>query len=588
MPRAYSYLRMSTAPQLKGDSRRRQLEASRTYAAANGLELAGDAELEDIGVSAFKGDNVRDGALGQFLDAVRLGTVASGSFLIVESLDRLSRQEVRFAQSLFLSIIQAGINVVTLMDGKVYRPETVDVGDLILSLVIMNRAHEESATKSRRIAAAWQNKRTLASQKPMTKWCPAWLKLADDRKSYEEIASRVEVVRQIFRDTADGLGMYSIAARLNRANAETFGGPNGWHQSYIAKILANRAVLGESQPHVRRDGKRVPHGDPVQDYYPAIVDEELFYRAQVAKAERRVNGAGRKGHGFSNLFSGLARCAYCNGPILFENKGSAPKGGNYLICDSAKRHIGCPSVRWRYRDFEVSFLRFVEELDLTSVIDGSSTSQRKLIEDEISSLQGEAASLSDLMEKTYRLLTEDASLPFVKGKLSELAARRNDLAVAIERKSKARDEAASSSEQRNKSTAEIKDLIRQIQAAGDKDQYALRARVSSHLKALIADLKVGSVGYKGGKIIDPAEDRQAFYIDRYMSDGGVRDRRYFAITFRNHRVRIVFPDDADPFEYKQMIQIAHAGDPNYRTPEQIEVEQAEMVEQLRSTGIISP
>ncbi|MCK1582154.1 recombinase family protein [Bradyrhizobium sp. 168] len=56
MPRAYSYLRMSTAPQLKGDSRRRQLEASRTYAAAQGLELAGDAELEDIGVSAFKGD----------------------------------------------------------------------------------------------------------------------------------------------------------------------------------------------------------------------------------------------------------------------------------------------------------------------------------------------------------------------------------------------------------------------------------------------------------------------------------------------------------------------------------------------------
>src|ERR1700692_2428578 len=115
-PQAYSYLRMLTDLQLKGDSRRRQLEASRAYAEANSLELAKGAELEDIGVSAFKGANVRDGALGQFLEAVRSGAVKPGSYLIVESLDRLSREQVLTAQSLFLSIIQAGINLVTLMD----------------------------------------------------------------------------------------------------------------------------------------------------------------------------------------------------------------------------------------------------------------------------------------------------------------------------------------------------------------------------------------------------------------------------------------------------------------------------------------
>jgi hypothetical protein len=56
---------MSTDPQLLGDSRRRQLEASRAYAAAHGLELAEGAELEDIGVSAFKGANISEGALGR-------------------------------------------------------------------------------------------------------------------------------------------------------------------------------------------------------------------------------------------------------------------------------------------------------------------------------------------------------------------------------------------------------------------------------------------------------------------------------------------------------------------------------------------
>jgi hypothetical protein len=73
--------------QLRGDSRRRQLEASRAYAAANDLELVEGAELEDIRVSAFRGANVRDGALGQFLRAVKEGVVKPGSFLIVESLE---------------------------------------------------------------------------------------------------------------------------------------------------------------------------------------------------------------------------------------------------------------------------------------------------------------------------------------------------------------------------------------------------------------------------------------------------------------------------------------------------------------------
>ncbi|GIQ75971.1 recombinase family protein [Bradyrhizobium sp. RD5-C2] len=204
-------MRLSTGPQLKGDGKRRQLKASREYAEANGLELAEDAQYEDLGVSAFKGANVRGGKLGLFLEAVQSGAVKPGSFLLVESLDRLTRQELLKAQSLFLSIIQGGINVVTLADGRLYPAGTNDLGDLIYSLVVMARAHEESQIKSQRIGAAWKNKRTrAASQIPMTKWCPAWVKLAEDRTCYEPIPERVEIVRGIFEDAASGMGVYSI------------------------------------------------------------------------------------------------------------------------------------------------------------------------------------------------------------------------------------------------------------------------------------------------------------------------------------------------------------------------------------------
>src|SRR5437588_1867563 len=93
-PQAYSYIRMSTDVQLKGDSLRRQLEKSRAYAESHNLELVEDFRLEDLGVSAFKGANADNGALGKFLEAVRANAIQKGSYLLVESLDRLSRQQV--------------------------------------------------------------------------------------------------------------------------------------------------------------------------------------------------------------------------------------------------------------------------------------------------------------------------------------------------------------------------------------------------------------------------------------------------------------------------------------------------------------
>lgn len=343
-PKAYSYLRMSTDLQLKGDSRRRQLQASQAYAEAHDLDLASDAQLEDIGISAYKGANAKDGALGQFLAAVKNGSVERGSYLIVESLDRLSREEILPAHTLFLSIVQSGINLVTLTDQRVYRAKTTNLVDMITSLVIMERAHEESKTKGLRVGAAWKQKRTKAAQgQPMTARCPAWLRLAADKHSYEAVSERVEIVRQIFADSAAGLGMYSIASRLNRTGVPAFVGKNGWHRSYVAKTLANRAVLGEFQPHVKIDGKRVPEGEPIVGYFPTIISEELFFQAQHGRSQRKAGGpgSGRKGPGYTNLFTGLAKCAYCASTIAFENKGSGSRGGSYLICSDAQRSRGC-------------------------------------------------------------------------------------------------------------------------------------------------------------------------------------------------------------------------------------------------------
>ncbi|AWO87817.1 recombinase family protein [Bradyrhizobium diazoefficiens] len=585
-PRAFSYLRMSTAPQLDGDSRRRQLEASRAYARENGLELAEADEYKDIGVSAFRGDNLREGSLGSFLQAIEAKKIAPGSYLIVESLDRLSREQILEAQALFLRIVRAGINLVTLIDRRVYRAGQVELGDLIYSMVSMSRAHDESLTKSHRLSAAWANKRACAGQRPMTEWCPAWLKLAEDRSRYVEIPERVEVVRQIFEDSVSGVGLQKQASRLNETGVPTFGSPNGWHHTYIAKILANRSVLGEFQPHVREGGKRVPKGEPVRNYFPAIIDEQLFYRAQVAKAQRKISGKGRKGDAYSNLFSGLGRCAYCGSKVLYENKGDGPKGGAYLVCDSTKRKLGCPSTRWRYLDFEASFLRFVEEIELATVVNSAAQNNGlRDLDNDIVGLRGELAAVSELMEKTYSMLNGDAAMEFIKAKLNEHATRKAALESAIRTKSVHRDELAADAKRRQRSSEELRALIKRIQHLQGQDAYALRAKVASHLATLIDHVKVGAIGYRPREAVSP-DHREAYYLDQYMRDSRFGGRRYFWVAFRSGRVRVVYPKVNAPFEYDQLLFTRREGDPDYQTEEEIEAEQAQRLAAARSLGLI--
>src|ERR1700733_6024998 len=157
MQTAYSYVRFSTPEQSKGDSLRRQMEASRSYAKAHELTL--DESLQpDSGISAYHGKNRTEGSLGAFLDLVKQGRIAKGSALLVESLDRLSREEVEEALYQFLDIIRSGIELHTLSDKAVYRKGALKTEQLIMSLFVMSRANEESARKSGLVADAWNQK----------------------------------------------------------------------------------------------------------------------------------------------------------------------------------------------------------------------------------------------------------------------------------------------------------------------------------------------------------------------------------------------------------------------------------------------
>lgn len=347
-PKAYSYLRFSTPEQMKGDSRRRQTDLATLYAAKHGLDLD-TSTFQDLGISAFRGDNMRTGALSMFNRHVEDGTIPAGSFLLVESLDRLTRNDIVRAQGLLMQLVASGINVVTLQPGheRIYSQASLGANptDLIIAIVEMMRAHGESAVKSSRLKAAWKAKRDQLADKPLTRVAPAWLHLREDRTGFEVIADRGEVVRRIFEQQLAGVGLASIAERLNAEGVAPFGRGQHWRRSYIAKIIVNPAVIGTFVPHEERVefGRtvRIPC-EPVLNYYPAVIGEHVFKSAQAMRAEAAGSVARPRAKGVRHLLAGLAKCPLCGQSMTRVTKGSRAKAGHpYLVCTKAKDGAGC-------------------------------------------------------------------------------------------------------------------------------------------------------------------------------------------------------------------------------------------------------
>lgn len=349
-PKVYSYARWSTPEQAKGDSYRRQTEAARKWAEDNGLELDESLKLTDAGVSAYRGNNAEAGDLAEFLERYRSGLIEPGSILLVESLDRISRMDPLRAQHQFSSIVLMGVTIVTLTDGQMYSQERLlrEPWALMGALMVAFRAHEESATKGRRVAAAWGGKRTRVRANPserLTCRGPSWLIPTADG-GWKLDPKKTEVVRRIFTLTLAGEGENKIAATFNQEDVPLLGRGKHWHRSTVSKVLRNPAVIGTLQPgFIRYEGgrKRRVLEEPIPKAFPPAISEADWFAVRALKDGKAGAVRGRHaGKGVTHVLAGLVRCPVCGRAMTRINKGSSAKGGlPKLVCAAAKVKAGC-------------------------------------------------------------------------------------------------------------------------------------------------------------------------------------------------------------------------------------------------------
>ncbi|MBM7342711.1 recombinase family protein [Pantoea coffeiphila] len=347
---AIAYIRFSTSAQLAGDSIRRQNRLIDEWISQNpGYELD-DITYHDLGLSAFNGANAVRGALSDFINAVEHGYIPRGTVLLVESLDRLSREKIGDATDRLKNILRNGIDVVTLSDHTRYSESSLDDPyTLIKAILISQRANEESEVKSRRMRSAWQKKREEAEKtgKIITRSCPRWLKVSEDGRGFQIIEARAKVINQIFKLRLKGHSLNGITKLLNDKKTETLTGEVGvWNPSTIEKLLGNKALIGTYVPSYQTMSKGVKE---IPNYFPQIVTEKLFNDVQGFRLTPFGKDATYDNPYLVNIFRSVLRCKRCGHSIMMS--GIDSKGMGYYVCPMRRLHR-CDSPALRRGDVD--------------------------------------------------------------------------------------------------------------------------------------------------------------------------------------------------------------------------------------------
>lgn len=334
------YLRYSTPEQADGQSEKRQIEYARKWSRENGAELV--RVYRDLGISGGKKagtkKNERKG-LADLLGDFERGNVPK--YLLVEDVDRVSRMLPLDSLKLIEQILNYGVTLVSIRDGQILTKDNWQNSQSFLILTLKTTlANEERQKRIFRGRFNWKQKRLDAAKKLYTRKVPGWLRVENDR--IVPIPERVKTVKKMFEMANEGYGIISIIRRFNEHKEPSFHGRD-WNKAVVHNTLTSEAVIGAFQPRTGINGKRIEDGDRIPDYFPRIIDDELFYAVQAKLKQRnKYRGAGfryTRKPGQNNLFAGLIKCAKCGASLIHLVR--SRHGYSYLVCGNAHKHKGC-------------------------------------------------------------------------------------------------------------------------------------------------------------------------------------------------------------------------------------------------------
>ena len=310
---------------------------------------------------------------------------------------------------------------------KVYKAsDRNDIGGAIELAAYAFQAHVYSENLSNRIKSYNGNqraKRRSGDNVRISSVTPSWLEYSNGK--FKKRPDAVKAIKYIYKRTIEGIGRKVLIQELNakfppisrRKNSHS------WNETFVGGLIKDRKVLGEC--------KSTATGEVFKDYYPAIIPEKTWLKAN-AESRKRTTERGPSQQKI-NLFNGLLYHAVDDCTMAFYTSIVKRKAGrvqNHRY-RSYKREQGVKGASketiavQRFEDLVFNFLPAIELEVRNDDPRSELISSRDYLQSEIDELQKQIGSrsgagaavlapmLADLAEQLEQIEKELAITPAV-------------------------------------------------------------------------------------------------------------------------------------------------------------------------------
>lgn len=356
--RVAAYCRVSTS----SDEQMESLETQRTYFESY-IKSRSDWTLAGIyfdeGITGTKKDK-RTGLLQLVSDC----ETHQVDLIVTKSLSRFSRNTTDCLE-LVRRLLAVKVPIY-------FEKENLNTGSMeseLLLSIMSSLSEEESVSISEN--TKWSIQKRFESGTYKIGYAPYGFISKDGQLIVNPV--QANIIKRIFKDYLSGLGVETIAQKLNDCNVPTRRSGK-WHDSTILGILANEKYLGDTlfqKTYTDSSFNRHPNcGDKNQfyckDHHEAIISREDFAKAkELIKQHCKEKGINKGSHEYQKryAFSKKIICGNCG--AYFRRRIHSNKDCKYIAW-TCKTHIKnskvCSMLYIRNDTLELAFLTMMNKL----------------------------------------------------------------------------------------------------------------------------------------------------------------------------------------------------------------------------------
>nr|BAR32840.1 recombinase [uncultured Mediterranean phage uvMED] len=517
--------------------------------------------------SAFQKD-IRDGSeMKEIRGKIKDGTWQKPVNLIMANADRLDRREVENSLTDLLALAKEGFVIHEMKSGQTLdlwnKKENPNqfIMDVMYFMMVLQRAYEESLTKSKRAKDAHRARRentieteldgkTFRNSYNFSR--PKWIKGWNEKKNIWEVDENeafkiIHIFKQLLlgktanqtskelnelakKDPRYKYYVYGRKAEDIEGDVERKAGERFWTTQILKSYYDNEGVTGTLTFNSKaKESKKVR----VENYYPSIISKEEFIEVRnIVKSRART---GRVPYDQS-IFGYLTKCYYCRqkeglpSPQV-RRKDFRNPDRYFFQCLQATMVKDCCSYSKFFEDkLQNVFLKYLEEVDLAKLLLPESGNKVENISNLITDINKQ---IYDLELEKKNLVVAVSTAPNVvelASKLNQCQDKLNDLEGHRANLEMEKD-SVSNFAFTKKDQKEIANLDKLVQ---DKDNIL---KINMKLRRIINSIELAP----NGLLINDPLSRGNYDLGRKKNRGELYGNKFpaFTINFKNGATRTI-------------------------------------------------